>query len=103
MADEEQVVDAPVEPVESEPVAETPTESVAEAAPQAEAEPNYWDHFKGLPQFEWVDDMAQRLESTIDLGYNMSSIIEYEYNPDLKGYKFIKNIFRYFIFIIRAY
>ena len=30
MADEEQVVDAPTEPVESAPVAETPTEPVAE-------------------------------------------------------------------------
>ena len=37
--------------------------------------------------------MAQRLESTIDLGENMNSIIEYEYNPDLKGNKFIKNIY----------
>ena len=45
---------------------------------------NSLQRFKGLPQFEWVDDMAQRLESTIDLGYNMSSIIEYEYNPDFK-------------------
>tara|TARA_B110000003_G_C16541989_1_gene493179 strand:- start:80 stop:1108 length:1029 start_codon:yes stop_codon:yes gene_type:complete len=54
---------------------------------------NSLQRFKGLPQFEWVDDMAQRLESTIDLGYNMSSIIEYEYNPDLKGYQFIKNIY----------
>ena len=33
------------------------------------------------------------LESTIDLGENMNSIIEYEYNPDLKGYQFIKNIY----------
>ena len=54
---------------------------------------NSLQRFKGLPQFEWVDDMAQRLESTIDLGYNMNSIIEYEYNPDLKGYQFIKNIY----------
>lgn len=56
MADEEQVVDAPAEPVESAPVAETPTEPVAEAASQPEAEPNYWEHFKGLPQFEGQSD-----------------------------------------------
>ena len=56
MADEDQVADVPSEPVESAPVAETPTEPVAEAAPQVEAEPNYWDHFKGLPQFEGQSD-----------------------------------------------
>ena len=56
MADEDQVVDAPSEPVESAPVAETPTESVPEEAPQAEAEPNYWQNFKNLPQFEGQSD-----------------------------------------------
>lgn len=56
MADEDQIVDAPSEPVESAPVAESPTEPVAEVAPQVEAEPNYWDHFKGLPQFEGHSD-----------------------------------------------
>lgn len=56
MADEDQIVDAPSEPVESAPVAETPTESVPEAAPQAEVEPNYWNNFKSLPQFEGHSD-----------------------------------------------
>ena len=56
MADEEQVVESVEEPVESAPAAETPTEPVAEAAPQAEAEPNYWDNFKQLPQFQGQSD-----------------------------------------------
>ena len=54
---------------------------------------NSLQRFKGLPQFEWVEDMAQRLESTIDLGNNINSIIEYEDNPFLKGKKFLKNIY----------
>ena len=54
---------------------------------------NSLQRFKGLPQFEWVDDMAQRLESTIDLGDKLSTIIEYENNTDLKGRHFIKNIY----------
>ena len=37
--------------------------------------------------------MAQRLESTIDLGDKLSTIIEYENNTDLKGRHFIKNIY----------
>lgn len=56
MADEDQVVESAEAPVESAPVAETPTESVPEAAPQEAVEPNYWNNFKNLPQFEGQSD-----------------------------------------------
>ena len=56
MADEDQVVESAEAPVESAPVAENPTESVPEAAPQEAVEPNYWNNFKNLPQFEGQSD-----------------------------------------------
>jgi len=52
-----------------------------------------FQRFKGLPQFEWVEDMAQRLESILDLGDNAKSIMGYESNSVLKGSNHIKKIY----------
>lgn len=52
MADEEQIVEAESAPVE----AAAPVESPEAVVPQAEPEVNYWDNFKGLPQFQGQSD-----------------------------------------------
>ena len=52
MADEEQIVEAEAAPVE----AAAPAESPEAVAPEAAPEVNYWENFKGLPQFQGQSD-----------------------------------------------
>jgi predicted DNA-binding transcriptional regulator YafY len=49
--------------------------------------------FKGMPQFEWVDEIAARLDSGLDLSKSNSKIIEFEQNNYLKGLEFITPIY----------
>jgi predicted DNA-binding transcriptional regulator YafY len=49
--------------------------------------------FKGMPQFEWVDEIAARLDSGLDLSHNNEKIIEFEQNRYLKGLEFITPIY----------
>jgi predicted DNA-binding transcriptional regulator YafY len=48
--------------------------------------------FKGLPQFNWVEELIIRLESSFSLLPN-KDIIQFEQNPYLKGLEFISPIF----------
>lgn len=47
--------------------------------------------FKGMPQFEWVDEIASRLESISKIDEN--KIIDFEQNQFLKGLEFITPLF----------
>lgn len=49
--------------------------------------------FKGLPQFEWVEEMQIRLEDTFKLKGNNSIAVGFEQNPYLKGLNFFTDIF----------
>lgn len=49
--------------------------------------------FKGLPQFEWVDEICARLDSGLGLSKNADKIIEFEQNNFLKGLEFITPIY----------
>jgi predicted DNA-binding transcriptional regulator YafY len=49
--------------------------------------------FKGMPQFEWMEEMLVRVESTFNLKGNSSSIVGFEQNPYLKGLHFFSEIF----------
>lgn len=50
--------------------------------------------FKGMPQFEWVDEILVRIESTPNLSNNINtSIVGFEQNPYLKGLDFFGNLF----------
>ena len=54
--------------------------------------------FKGMPQFEWIDEMLVRLESAFKLkGHDIKSI-EFEQNPYLKGLEFFSDIFNAIIY-----
>jgi predicted DNA-binding transcriptional regulator YafY len=49
--------------------------------------------FKGTPQFEWVDEIIARLESSFGLKKNAAKIIEFEQNKYLKGLDNITGLF----------
>jgi len=50
------------------------------------------NRFKGMPQFEWVEDISARLQS-IAIPSSTEQIIEFEQNPFLKGLEFITPLF----------
>lgn len=41
--------------------------------------------FKGLPQFEWMNEVVARLEGEFELNSNISEVVGFEHNPDLVG------------------
>lgn len=49
--------------------------------------------FKGMPQFEWVDELVARLDSGLRLSPSTEKIIEFEQNNYLKGLEFITPIY----------
>ncbi len=49
--------------------------------------------FKGMPQFEWVDEINARLDSGLGLSQNVNKIIEFEQNSYLRGLEFITPIY----------
>jgi predicted DNA-binding transcriptional regulator YafY len=49
--------------------------------------------FKGLPQFEWVEEIQIRLEDTFKLKSNTESAVCFEENPFLKGLNHFTELF----------
>jgi len=49
--------------------------------------------FKGMPQFEWVDEMILKLEEGMGLSDNSSKLIEFQHNQNLKGLEYITPIY----------
>ena len=49
--------------------------------------------FKGMPQFEWVDEISARLDSELDLSHSNQKIIDFEQNQYLKGLEFITPLY----------
>ena len=49
--------------------------------------------FKGMPQFEWVDELVARLEAGFGLKQGAAQVIEFEQNPYLKGAEHITTLF----------
>lgn len=49
--------------------------------------------FKGMPQFEWIDEIVIRLESSFSLKEGSGKIIEFEQNQYLKGLEFFSELF----------
>lgn len=49
--------------------------------------------FKGMPQFQWVDELVARLESGFGLRKDAGRIIEFQENPHLKGAEHITMLF----------
>ena len=51
------------------------------------------NRFKGLPQFEWIENIITRLESSFQLGEQANEIIEFDQNEFLKGKEFINTLY----------
>jgi predicted DNA-binding transcriptional regulator YafY len=49
--------------------------------------------FKGMPQFEWVDEISARLDSGLGLSKTNQQIIEFEQNDYLQGLEFITPLY----------
>jgi len=49
--------------------------------------------FKGMPQFDWIDDMIVRLENTLKIDNNRKSIIGFEQNQEFTGLKYLTELF----------
>lgn len=49
--------------------------------------------FKGLPQFDWMEEMMVRIESAFNLKGSNTSIVGFEQNPYLKGLNFFTELF----------
>ena len=49
--------------------------------------------FKGLPQFEWIEEMQIKLEGTFKLKGNLQATVGFEQNPFLKGLNNFTEIF----------
>ena len=49
--------------------------------------------FKGMPQFEWVDEISARLDAGMGLSKNTQQIIEFEQNDFLKGLEHITPLY----------
>jgi len=49
--------------------------------------------FKGMPQFEWIEEIQIRLEDTFKLKGNAISIVGFEQNPYLKGLNHFTELF----------
>jgi predicted DNA-binding transcriptional regulator YafY len=49
--------------------------------------------FKGMPQFEWMEEMLIRIESTFKLKGNNKTIVGFEQNPYLKGLNYFTELF----------
>lgn len=54
--------------------------------------------FKGMPQFEWVDEISARLDSGLKLSHQNSKVIEFEQNNYLKGLEFISPLYNAIIY-----
>ncbi|EAR16653.1 helix-turn-helix transcriptional regulator [Robiginitalea biformata] len=49
--------------------------------------------FKGMPQFEWIEEMQIRLEDALGLKGSSKSIVGFETNPYLKGLNYFGRLF----------
>jgi predicted DNA-binding transcriptional regulator YafY len=50
--------------------------------------------FKGLPQFEWMDEIRVRLQDTFQTKEVKSEVVSFEENPYLQGLSFFTDIFQ---------
>ena len=54
--------------------------------------------FKGMPQFEWIQELIPKIEQTFKLGERNAEIIGFEQNVDLKGLGYFGQLFNAILF-----
>ncbi|MBO4654379.1 MAG: WYL domain-containing protein [Bacteroidales bacterium] len=53
--------------------------------------------FKGLPNFEWMEEVTSKLETTFSLNNSPDNIVGFDQNIDLRGLKFFTPLFEYIV------
>ena len=53
--------------------------------------------FKGLPNFEWMEEVTGKLETAFSLNDSPDNIVGFDQNIDLKGLKFFAPLFEYIV------
>ena len=51
------------------------------------------NRFKGLPQFDWMEEVLARFEDTFKLKANVDSVVSFEQNPYLRGIEHFTSLF----------
>lgn len=51
------------------------------------------NRFKGMPHFEWIEELTSKLEDQFHLAGNNESVIGFEQNQYLKGIEHLSNLF----------
>ena len=51
------------------------------------------NRFKGLPQFDWMEEVLARFEDTFKLKANVGSVVSFEQNPYLRGIEHFTSLF----------
>lgn len=64
--------------INNRPISETEIEQIKETLMML-------SRFNGLPKFEWISDVLKRLESGFQLNSNVSEVVGFEQNIDLRG------------------
>jgi len=54
--------------------------------------------FKGMPQFEWIEEISARLDAGLGLSHNGTKIIEFDQNSYLTGLEFITPIYNSIVY-----
>ena len=49
--------------------------------------------FKGLPNFEWMEEVIGKLESIFEINHSSTAVVGFDQNIDLQGLKFFSPIF----------
>lgn len=49
--------------------------------------------FKGMPNFEWMDEVIGKLETSFQLNHSCASVVGFDQNIDLKGLKWFSPLF----------
>lgn len=55
-------------------------------------------HFKGMPQFEWLNELSPKMENSILMENETSPIISFDNNNYLKGIEFLGGLFHFILY-----
>ena len=72
--------------IRKQPINATETQQLADAIAML-------GRFKGLPNFEWMEEVIGKLESTFEINRSSAAVVGFDQNIDLKGLKFFSPLF----------
>lgn len=54
--------------------------------------------FKGMPQYEWIDELGSRLDAEFKLNKNSEKVMSFEENEYLEGKTFLSELYNFIIY-----